>query len=131
MSSQINLLQMASALGKYAYARQNLISQNIANSDTPGYKARDFHDFTEAAQRAFGSGSNLRQTRANHIGYNDRYAELTVELKSAFGSDSPNGNTVAIEDQMVRSAEVQQQHQLALGVYSKSLSIMRAALGRQ
>lgn len=130
MNSTIGLLKIASALGSYAYARQGVIAQNIANADTPGYKARDFADFTKAADQALRQGSAIKRTRPGHVGYANHYVELALQEKSAFGSQSPNGNTVAIEDQMIRSAEVQQQHDLALGVYTKTIGILRASLGR-
>lgn len=126
----VNLLNLASALGSYAYARQGVIARNVANADTPGYKAQDFAAFTSAADQALGRGAALRQTRAGHIGYRDSYAELALETRSGFGTQSPNGNTVSLEDQMIRSAEVQQQHDLAIGVYTKAIAIMRASLGR-
>ena len=44
---------------------------------------------------------------------------------------SPNGNTVSVEQQVFKSAEAAQQHQMALTVYSKSLEMMKLALGRR
>lgn len=131
MSSQIALLKLASSLGSYAFARQGVIAQNIANADTPNYKAQDFEKFTKAADQALAGDHGLRRTRPGHIGYGDRYAEFALRERGAFGSQSPNGNTVSLEDQMIRSAEIQQQHDLALGVYTKSIAIMRASLGKR
>jgi flagellar basal-body rod protein FlgB len=51
--------------------RTELIANNLANADTPGYKARDI-DFRQAMARAAGetptSGVNLSTTQAGHIG---------------------------------------------------------------
>ena len=51
--------------------RTELIANNIANADTPGYKARDI-DFREAMARASGDkttgGVHLSTTQAGHIG---------------------------------------------------------------
>ena len=50
--------------------RTELIANNLANADTPGYKARDI-DFRQAMARAAGdtsvSGVTLSTTRAGHI----------------------------------------------------------------
>jgi flagellar basal-body rod protein FlgB len=51
--------------------RTELIANNLANADTPGYKARDI-DFRQAMARAAGekpaSGVTLSTTQAGHIG---------------------------------------------------------------
>ena len=47
------------------------------------------------------------------------------------GAETPNGNSVSLEDQMMRAAEVRQEHDLALGVYTKTLEILRAAVTRR
>ncbi len=110
MEFSIGILQMAGRLAEHASARQSVIAGNIANADTPGFKARDIRPFAESYAAAEG--------------------RFEVFESSARGAESPNGNTVSLEDQMVRSAEVRMQHDLALGIYSKSLDILRAGMGR-
>jgi flagellar basal-body rod protein FlgB len=44
---------------------------------------------------------------------------------------SPNGNSVSLETEMVKAADTQREHDLALAVYGKSLDILRASLGRR
>jgi flagellar basal-body rod protein FlgB len=46
--------------------RLNLLSSNIANADTPGYKARDI-DFASAIEQATAAQSSLEPTHAKHI----------------------------------------------------------------
>ena len=50
---------------------------------------------------------------------------------AAFGAETPNGNSVSLEDQMMRAAEVRQEHDLALGVYTKTLEILRTAVAKR
>jgi len=45
--------------------------------------------------------------------------------------ESPNGNTVSLEAEMIRSTELRQQHDMAIGIYQKSLQIMRTSMGRK
>ena len=49
---------------------------------------------------------------------------------SILGAEAPNGNTVSLEDQMVRSTNARQTHEMAMSVYSKSLDILRAGFQR-
>lgn len=45
MFDRIGTMQMAQALTDHAVQRQKLIAQNVANADTPDFKARDLSDF--------------------------------------------------------------------------------------
>lgn len=44
MELNLNILQMASQLAAHSSARQAVIAENIAQADTPGYRARDITD---------------------------------------------------------------------------------------
>ena len=130
MDLKLDVLRLASGLAAHAAARQQVIAENIAHADTPGYRARDVADFADdarAGRRRSPRGRPGRGTSrfgADPRGFEPREA-------AAFGAETPNGNTVGLEDQMIRAAEVRQSHDMALGVYAKSLEILRTALGRR
>jgi flagellar basal-body rod protein FlgB len=44
---------------------------------------------------------------------------------------SPNGNSVSLEQEIFNSAEAMGQHSLALSVYTKSMDLLRTAIGRR
>ena len=48
MFGKIELMDMAQAMARHAAQRQNVIAGNVANADTPGYKARDLTSFAES-----------------------------------------------------------------------------------
>ena len=48
----INVLSLASALAAHASARQQVIAENVAHADTPGYRARDIADFARSSMTA-------------------------------------------------------------------------------
>ncbi len=139
MDLDIAILRLADRLATYASVRQNVIAENIANSDTPGYKARDLLPFAEAYGEmargsAIGPGASPvpASTRPGHFDLNSQLGiRFDAQETAGPGSLSPNGNSVAIEDQVMRATEVKLQHDLALGVYAKSLQILRAGLGRR
>lgn len=124
MIQNMTIFQLASGLTRHASDRQAIVAENIANADTPGFKARDLVSFEDsfAAQSALG----LRGTRAGHITHRNE----TI-FTSPFGVESPNGNTVSIESEMMRMTEIKQQHDMAIGIYQKSLQIMRTSMGRK
>lgn len=127
MIASIDILSIANNLASHAYKRQGLIAENIANSDTPGYQSKDLSDFSKTLASDF----SMRVTRAGHTRNVTSESPDVVMTTSGFGGYSPNGNNVSIEDQMLKSADVKMQHDLALGVYQKSMSILRASLGRR
>ena len=121
-----DVMRMAQELARYAGTRQALVAKNIANADTPGYRAQDLPDFAEAMRRSDAPG--MRQTRAGHM-----MADATPRAWTPVdvgGRPSPNGNTVSLEEEMVRGTRAQSDHNLALAVYRSSLDVMRSALGR-
>jgi flagellar basal-body rod protein FlgB len=126
----INTLSLASALAAHAAARQQVLAENVAHADTPGYRARDIADFAaivDSQQGAFAA----RTTRPGHIPFGADARGFEPREQTALGAETPNGNSVSLEDQMMRSAEVRQGHEMAIGVYAKSLEILRAAVTRR
>jgi flagellar basal-body rod protein FlgB len=128
MLEKINLFQMATSMASHAGTRQAVIAQNIANADTPGYKARDVTPFAELV-RASGEGFSSRATRSNHLYGTSGPAEPEV-LEKPGGVSNPNGNQVALEDEMLKAVEVKRQHDRALAIYRSGLTILRSSLGR-
>ncbi|MBP7001952.1 FlgB family protein [Amaricoccus sp.] len=128
MDHNLTLLRLASSLAAHATARQGLVAENIANADTPGYRARDVADFASTLEE--GPGFAARTTRAGHMDLADGDPRFEAREVAAFGAETPNGNSVSLEDQMVRGAEVRQSHDLALGVYRKTMDILRTSIGK-
>ena len=124
----LTLLNLASALASHATARQQLISENIAHADTPTYRARDIVDFAEIIDE--GPAFAARTTRPEHLAFGASTGFDPIE-SAISGAETPNGNSVSLEDQMTRAAEVRQEHDMALGVYAKSLEILRSVIVRR
>ncbi len=124
MFTDLKILHTASALARHSVQRHGQIAENIANADTPGYKAKDLEPFSQAyakSQRAM-----VDVHRAGFSGQAFRSEKIKIE-----GVASPNGNTVSLEDQMTRSTAAVRDHDTAMTVYAKTLSMLRATLGRR
>ena len=128
MYDRLEIFQMAHGLAKHASARQASIAGNVANADTPGYRAQDVTPFSET-YRAKTDSTGMRGTRAGHLS-GGAVASAVPEQFDAPGSSDPNGNTVSLETEMIKSVEVRQSHEMALSVYQTSLGILRTSLGR-
>ena len=129
MDLSLSILRLASDLAAHAKTRQSVIAENVAQSDTPGYRARDVADFAAAVEGS-SAAFDARATRPGHMAFGNTENGFEVAEITALGAASPNGNTVSLEDQMMRAADTRASHDLALGVYGKTLDILRAGLGR-
>lgn len=127
MEPKLSLLRLASELAAHSATRQSVIAENIAHADTPGYRARDIPGFAEAMAEP--SGFAPRATRPGHMAFTDQTRFEPREV-AALGAETPNGNSVAVEDQMVRAAEIRANHDLALGVYRKTMDVLREGIGK-
>ena len=113
--------------------RQEVLSQNIANANTPKYRPRDLEAFSfEKILRREGRGFELARTHENHY---DASATLGDQ---AFYSEkerrpfetAPDGNAVILEEQMAKIAETQAAHDMAAQLYKKYLNMFKIAIGR-
>ena len=125
MFEKLELTRMAQAMARQAGARMGVIAQNVANADTPGYKARDLPDFADTWRESL----PLRATRPGHLGVSER--PLLPEAQIVAATGSPNGNTVSLEGEMVKAAEARQSHEMALAIYRSTSDLVRTALGRR
>ena len=118
----------------YLSDRQKLIAQNVANADTPGYTAHDLKpvDF-EQALRNVTAGSKLSGALAiddpRHIALKPQSGVLDDGGQAGFGANS-TGNSVSLEDEMIKVSETQAQFQAASNLYAKAIGMMKTAIGK-
>ena len=122
MNYMPEILSLAAGMARHAAQRQAVVSKNVANADTPGFKAQDIAAFDPM------EGFALRRTRAGHLGVEERGSEIRVMRDL---SADPNGNTVDLEDQILRGIEAARHHDRAVTIYRNALDLMRAGLGRR
>ncbi|MGB3810182.1 MAG: flagellar basal body protein [Parvibaculum sp.] len=120
--------------------RQQVLAQNVANANTPGYEAKDLKELDFGAM-VDASGPKLAPvaTNAGHIGSPIAGSGAGLDFGRARGGQivktpdfetSPNGNSVTLEDQMVKVAQTQMDYEAVTTLYSKGLGLVRIALGR-
>lgn len=125
MYTNLDMFRTALSMAQHAGARQALVATNIANADTPGYKARSLPAFSDIANA--GDSVKLRATRAGHM---DAEASSFVRVKQSGGEPAPNGNDVSIEVEMLNAVAIEREHNRALAIYRHSLGVLRSSMGR-
>ncbi len=126
MFQNLDIFRTAMALARHAGTQQAVSAQNIANADTPGYRASDVMGFGEMMQQRSGP-DQPRATRSSHLmGQIDDAVPTTERRKSA----DPNGNSVSIETEMMLAVDAKRAHDKSLAIYRSNLNILRTSLGR-
>ena len=129
MFEKLEILRMAGAMAANAGNRQAAVSQNIANADTPGYKAVDVASFAQTYRSPAGFVASA--TRPGHFGFGETSPPVATITAQQRGAQNPNGNTVSLEGEMMKAGLVRQQHDMALAIYKSTSNILRASLGRR
>lgn len=128
MYESLDMFRTAIAMARHAGAGQAAVARNIANSDTPGFRAEQIVPFSEA----YGSqtGGHQRVTRAGHMMRESTFPTQLVGQNPTSGEPAPNGNSVSIEDEMLNSVALTRDHTQALTIYRHTMTVLRASLGK-
>jgi len=130
--SDIPILSMLRHRMQWHQERQRVLAENVANSDTPGFRPRDLRepDFRGVAPGA-GGGITLVRSDPGHFGLGGS-TEGSFQIDRNVNADiRPAGNAVSIEDEMLKVAQNQMDHQAATALYSRSLGLIKIALGKK
>lgn len=139
-TSDIPLFSMLRTRMRWHQDRQKLLAENVANADTPGFRARDLRplDFgsmargAAAATAAASIGAGPMRTDARHIQPAGGGSQTRFDVRRDTGIvTTPDGNRVNLEDEVLKVAQNQMDYQAAAGLYQRSLGLIRTALGKR
>ena len=130
MASKIdNALSFQSqALGLRAY-RQQLLSSNIANADTPHYQARDFDFPTALKEAAAGRGDaglSLTTTDTRHIAAAGESGPARLMYRVPVQA-AIDGNTVDMDVERAQFSENAMQYEASLAFITAQIKMLSAA----
>ena len=131
-----NSMTLFSAIKKrmsWLSTRQEVLAQNIANSDTPGFRPKDLKelDFKRLIDRER-SQIRMVSTRHDHLkGEYARQSDFEAQNIHRPYETAPAGNAVVLEEQMLKVNKTAASHKLVNELYRKHLTILRTALGKK
>jgi flagellar basal-body rod protein FlgB len=116
----------------YLSERQQVLAQNIANSDTPGYTPSDLKPFTVAAQTSQPQlqAVAVSMTSPMHLTGSAPPRAVSGPYKPRKTGDSEttlDGNSVVLEDEMIKMNQTRMDYDAAISFYQKSLGLIRLA----
>jgi flagellar basal-body rod protein FlgB len=126
--SGTSLLQALAGKMRWHQERQQLLAQNIANADTPGYQARDLADFSFGDEMKSLATVTVATTSPMHIEAASDDGGFASSDSPAF-EVTPSGNGVTLEDQMMKVTSNDMDYQTVTALYTRSLRLIRTALG--
>ena len=131
----INDLPVLSALRtkmQWHQERQRVLSENVANADTPNFKPRDLVepklDSTGAVTGSMGSLAMMK-TSTSHISTSDNGQSFAQNRKAGFET-TPAGNAVNLEDEMLKVSANQMDYAAVTSLYTRSLHLLKTAIGK-
>lgn len=93
-------------------ARQQAIADNVANVETPGYKAKVV-DFESSLREALTGGGS---------------ADVAPQTTTSRAEALPNGNNVQIDQEMVAMQETNLRYELAIQAMNSKFSVLRTSI---
>ncbi len=126
------LQRLVSTKLAWASERFGVLAQNLANADTPDYRARDIKspDFERMLMSdTVGQTPQLQVTQAGHVLPVAQQGNLFRSRGTDSFEISPTGNGVVIEEQMQKLGETQMDYGMATGIYTKFKGFLRSAMG--
>jgi len=130
--SQIPLFSMLRSRLGYLSQRQQVIAENVANADTPAFQPKDLKPFTLKSQ-AQASALALAPVMTNpgHMLPKSMQRQgAGSDFKPVTSRDSEtrlDGNSVVLEEQMMKLSDARTNFQAAIGFYEQSLNMIKTA----
>jgi flagellar basal-body rod protein FlgB len=125
-------MQALTASLKFRQLRQDLHASNIANAETPGYKAKKV-DFEEALARALDTDDQLKMNTSDSKHFNvggGGFNNLQPEIyEDANGIVSPDGNNVDRDMEMAEMAENKIMYDATVQLINKKMGLLKYAIG--
>ena len=130
--SDTPILSMLRTRMHWHQERQRLLSENVANADTPSYKARDLAPPNFDRLLSPPGVVALARTDVAHLGPSGFGAAGRFQPESGARHDvRPTGNAVTLEDEMLKVAANQMDYQAATSLYGRSLGLIKSGLGKR
>ncbi len=140
MAENLTLVQAMLRKMEWLEKRQQVLAENIANADTPGYRPQDikpieFKDLLESSTSSLSLGSGgIATTNAKHLGSDSTSSSggNTKETKQKSPYEiAPSGNAVILEEQLLKMNQNYTDHRMISNLYQKNVEMLKMATRSQ
>lgn len=125
------LFRMAQDKLGYLGQRHKVLSQNIANADTPNFRPRDLKpvDFGEQLRRTTGN-LQMASTQQGHLPPARKSEPHREVINRSPFEDTLSKNGVVLEEQLMKVADTQAEYEATTTLYRKYIDMMKIAVQR-
>lgn len=103
------LFQLASSQSRWLELRQSTIAANVANANTPGFKARDVEPFNKILDAM---PVKLAVTSPSHIQLSAAETDTRSTAKKQSWEVVHSGNSVSVEQEMIKAGDVNRDYSM-------------------
>ena len=111
--------------------RQRVLAENVSNADTPKFQPRDLAPLQLDRLRSNGTAFALSRTDGQHLAASLSGTSEFEDARVGNYDVRPTGNAVNLEDEMIKIAANQMDYQAATTLYSRSLGLIKTAVGKR
>jgi len=129
--TDLSLFAMLRTRMQWHQERQRVLAENVANANTPGFRPRDLAplDFERAQPETATLG--LARTEPGHLSAIGGASGQFSTARQGGYQIRPSGNAVNLEDEMIKVAANQMDYQAATTLYTRSLGLIKTAIGKR
>ncbi|MDI1261953.1 MAG: flagellar basal body rod protein FlgB [bacterium] len=135
----INDLPMLSALRtkmQWHQERQRVLAENVSNANTPNYRPNDLVEpkFDKGGSSVVGGTMGslaMARTSSSHMAVSAAGQSFRGDGGKSGFLTKPAGNAVNLEDQMMKVAANQMDYAAATSLYTRSLGLLKTAIGKR
>jgi|APHig6443717497_1056834.scaffolds.fasta_scaffold02829_7 flagellar basal-body rod protein FlgB len=126
----IQLFEVASKQAEWLSVRQKVVATNIANANTPEYRARDVTPFETVLKSSYAAmaRTNPAHLTGDTLG-SDKVGVEEEGLNQEIGIQE-SGNTVALATELAKTGEIKRQHDLNTQLVKSFHSMMMTVVAR-
>jgi flagellar basal-body rod protein FlgB len=107
------LFELASSQARWLELRQSTIATNVANANTPGFRARDVEPFNKVLDA---TPVRLAMTSPAHIQLSATETDTRATAKKDSWEVVHSGNSVSLEQEMIKSGDVNRDYSMNTGI---------------
>ena len=111
--SAIHLFDAVSRSNQWLSVRQSTIASNVANANTPGYKALDVEPFEKVLES---TRLSMQATQPGHLADASAKDPAVTASKSEGWETTHSGNSVSLEQELINAGEVNRSYKLNTGI---------------
>jgi flagellar basal-body rod protein FlgB len=128
--TDLPLFSMLRTRMQWHQERQRLLAQNVANAETPSFRPKDLAPLRLDQMRKTTTALGLERTESGHLAADVSNASAFEASRQNGYEVRPTGNAVNLEDEMIKVAANQMDYQAVTTLYTRSLGLIKAAIGK-